>query len=208
MTNSINNIEALLFDLGGVVIEIDFGRVFSAWAARSGMHPDALRKRFRFDEAYERHERGEIDGGQYFEHLRRSLNLDLDDASLASGWNSIYVREIPNVRSLLARLASRIPVYAFTNSNPTHMTAWEREFADVLSLFRTVFVSSSIGRRKPEADAFQAVSDAIGVPLEKMMFFDDTEENVKGAQAAGMTAVQVRSIEDIERATAELLRHR
>ena len=46
--------DALLFDLGGVVIEIDFGRAFARWAAASGTPADTIRSRFSFDAAYER----------------------------------------------------------------------------------------------------------------------------------------------------------
>jgi glucose-1-phosphatase len=51
-------VDALLFDLGGVVIEIDFGRTVTSWAAAGGVPVDTLRARFAFDHVYERHERG------------------------------------------------------------------------------------------------------------------------------------------------------
>jgi putative hydrolase of the HAD superfamily len=54
-----------------------------------------------------------------------------------------------------------------------------------------------MGLRKPEADAFVAVAKGIGAPLERILFFDDTQENVIGAQAAGMGAVLVRSPQDV-----------
>jgi putative hydrolase of the HAD superfamily len=62
-----------------------------------------------------------------------------------------------------------------------------------------------MGKRKPEPDAFQAVADAIGVPLDAILFFDDTLENVQGARAVGMRAVHVRSGKDIEDAVAGFL---
>ena len=80
------SVEALLFDLGGVVIEIDFGRAVASWAAAAGVPVDDIRARFSFDEAYQRHERGEIAGEEYFAALRsslRTLRIDLPDAALA-----------------------------------------------------------------------------------------------------------------------------
>jgi putative hydrolase of the HAD superfamily len=53
-------VDALLFDLGGVVIDIDLGRAFTRWAAAAGTTVETIRSRFTFDAAYERHERGEI----------------------------------------------------------------------------------------------------------------------------------------------------
>src|SRR5262249_51914286 len=54
-------VHALLFDLGGVVIEIDFDRVLARWALHAGTDFAALKSRFSFDPSYQRHERGEID---------------------------------------------------------------------------------------------------------------------------------------------------
>jgi FMN phosphatase YigB (HAD superfamily) len=114
------NVAALLFDLGGVVIDIDLGRAFARWAAAAGTPVETIRSRFVMDESYERHERGEIQAGEYFASLRSSLQVDLSNAELSEGWTAIYLGEVPGVRTLLRRLEGRLPLYAFTNSNPTH----------------------------------------------------------------------------------------
>ena len=127
MTKDIHDIRALLFDLGGVVLGIDFTRAFSIWADQSGSDPAVLKSRFSFDRAYNQHETGEIDAASYFSHLRSSLRLDLEDAAMAEGWCSIYVGEIAGMREVLFSLAHRLPIYAFTNTNPTHQGRWEAQ---------------------------------------------------------------------------------
>jgi putative hydrolase of the HAD superfamily len=197
-------IDALLFDLGGVLIEIDFDRALRIWATSAGAPFAALKSRFTFDEPYMRHERGEIDGRAYFASLRDTLGVDLTDEQLAEGWNSIFVRELPNIRDHLSRLGRRYPLHVFSNSNPTHRAVWEAGYPEVLRHFRRIFVSSDLGVRKPEPEAFHRVADEIGVPIGRILFFDDTEENVTGARAVGMQAVRVRSVADIEQAAWEL----
>lgn len=199
-------VDALLFDLGGVVVQIDFDRIFAVWAACSGERIETIRSRFSFDSGYERHERGEIQAGEYFASLRSSLGIDLSDAQFTEGWTAIYVGEVPGIAPLLRRLARRLPLYAFTNSNPTHQHVWARDYADALQVFRRVFVSCELGHRKPEADAFAAIADEIGVPLGRILFFDDTLENVEGARTVGMPVVHVRSMDDVETAVAGFLR--
>jgi glucose-1-phosphatase len=193
---------ALLFDLGGVVIEIDFGRAFTRWATRAGVPADTIRSRFSFDDAYEQHERGEIEAAEYFVALRASLQIDLSDAELTDGWNAIYCGEVAGIRALLG--TGRLPLYAFTNSNPTHQAFWAPRYAELLKSFRKVFVSSEMGLRKPEAVAFAAIAREIGVPVERIMFFDDTRANVEAALAIGMPAVLVRSIDDVKKALGAL----
>ena len=203
--NADRPVDALLFDLGGVVIDIDFGRVLARWAQDAGGELERLRAQFSFDPPYERHERGEIDAREYFASLRSSLGIDLTDAQFVAGWNSLYVGEVPGMAALLRKLADRVPLYAFTNSNPTHKAVTNVLFADILRPFRRVFVSSDMGKRKPEAEAFAEIAKTIGVPLDRILFFDDSAGNVEAARAIGMPAVHVRSIADVEQAVARFL---
>lgn len=186
------------------MIEIDFDRAFSHWAAAAHVPVDTLRSRFSFDAAYERHERGEIEAAEYFAALRSSLQIDLPDAELVAGWNAIYLGEVPGVRALLRTLEGRLPLYAFTNSNPTHQAFWAGHYAEVLKSFRKVFVSSEMGLRKPEPAAFAAISREIDMPLERILFFDDTRANVDAAASLGMPVVHVRSLADIAKGIAAL----
>jgi putative hydrolase of the HAD superfamily len=62
-------VQALLFDLGSVVLEIDFNRAFEHWQPASRLSLEDIQAGFRFDAAYQQHERGEITATQYFTHL-------------------------------------------------------------------------------------------------------------------------------------------
>ena len=190
--------EALLFDLGGVIMGIDWDRAFSRWAEASGESIEAIRERYRFDAAYERHERGEIGELEYYASLRDSLGIRISDADFRAGWNMIFTTEIATTVELLRGLQHGIPVYAFSNSNAAHQAVWSKKFDDALRPFRKVFVSSAMGLRKPDRAAFEAISREIGVPLAKILFFDDTLANVEGARKAGLQAVHVKSPQDVE----------
>ncbi len=199
------SVDALLFDLGGVVIEIDFDRIFSHWAMYSNQNHEIIKSRFTFDSYYERHERGEIDASEYFASLRKSIGINITDEEFIAGWNSIYVGEIPAVLTLLSNVREKLPVYAFTNSNLAHQLVWSKKFRHVLNLFRDVFVSSEIGKRKPEPAAFNFISSKIGVELENILFFDDSLENIVGAKKIGLQTVHVTSPKDIEIGLKEIL---
>jgi putative hydrolase of the HAD superfamily len=199
-------VEALLFDLGGVVFKIDFNRMFARWAAYAGEEPETIRVRFSFDTFYDRHERGEIHASEYFVSLRSSLRINLSDAQFTDGWTAIYLEEIPGVARLLRSLKDQIPLYAFTNSNPTHMALWANRYSETLKSFRRVFVSSDLGMRKPEPEAFAAIAKAIGISPDRILFFDDTKANIDGAMAVGMRAVHVNSTEGVADAIANGLR--
>lgn len=193
-----NSVEALLFDLGGVVLDIDFDRVFSYWAKHSNRSFEEIQSGFSFDPFYEAHEIGKIDTGEYFNSLRKTLDMEISDADLLDGWNDIHIGEIDGITKLLKRAGERLPIYAFTNSNQAHQKTYLRKFPEVLSIFQAVFDSSDIGKRKPEPEAFQHVADAIQVNLSRIVFYDDSIENIIGAKNVGLKTVHVRSIGDIE----------
>lgn len=197
--------DALLFDLGGVLIELDWDAMFARWSAASGVDAAQLRERFAFDAPYEMHERGEIDAARYFDALRERLGVAMSDAELEAGWGSIFPRAVPQTAAIVQALEGRVPLYLFSNTNASHQAVWSRDFAPALRPFRRLFTSCEIGKRKPDRAAFDHVARAIGVPPPRILFFDDTAGNVEGARAAGLQAVHVRSPEDVRRAVAPWL---
>ena len=190
-------IQALLFDLGGVVLQVDFGRALAHWQHHSRLAPGALRQAFCMDEPYRRHETGALASDAYFEHLRGLLQLDCPAEAVRAGWNAILVAEIGETLRLVADASRRVPCYALSNTNPAHLETIAQRFPACLAPFRTVFVSSTIGHRKPDPPAFAHVAQAIGVPAAAVLFFDDLAENVAAARAFGMQAVLVRGPHDV-----------
>ena len=196
--------DALLFDLGRVVLDIDFSKAIGCWAAHAGCEPSDILARYVRDEAYRHHETGKISDSEYFESLRASLGIGITDDQFLEGWNAIFAGEMPGIAELLARAAGHLPLYAFSNTNQPHVDYFSKEYADLLGHFRRLYLSSSIGLRKPDAEAFDHVVAAIGVPAERIVFFDDLAENIEGARARGLTAVHVTSPRDVGNALKAL----
>jgi putative hydrolase of the HAD superfamily len=196
--------DALLFDLGRVVLDIDFNAVVASWARHAGCEAGHLVGRFSPDEAWRRHERGEISDAAFFESLRASLGIGITDIQFLEGWNAIFTGEMPGIAAMLARAKARLPLYAFSNTNGAHVEHFSKAYAGVLGHFREIFLSSTIGLRKPEAAAYDHVVRAIGIPASRIVFFDDSAENIAGARARGLTAVHVTSPDDVARALAAL----
>lgn len=194
----------LLFDMGGVVFEIDFERAVQNWSDWTNLSIEEIKHRFKMDVAYEQHERGNIEASEYFSHLRNILELEATDSEIALGWNAIYLEEISETVNYILAVKEKIPCFAFTNSNPTHQVFWRAAYPRAVESFQQIFVSSELGLRKPDREAFEAISDIIGISLGELLFFDDTEENIKGARAAGMQAVHVRAHTDVRKALVDI----
>ena len=196
--------DVLLFDLGRVVLDISFDRVMACWAGHAGCTPDHLAARFVVNDSFEHHEIGRIDDAAFFADLRQLLGIGITDAQFLEGWNAIFTGEMPGIAPLLANAARRMPIYAFSNTNPAHVAHFSQAYAEVLSHFREVFLSSSIGLRKPDAEAYDHVVKAIGVPASRILFFDDSAANIEGARSRGLSAIHVTSTDDVARALTAL----
>ena len=200
-------VDALLFDLGRVLIELDSGRVQARWAELAGVPAldEGIAAKIAGCEAYRSHERGEISDAAFFAFLRRDFRLDLTDEQFIEGWNAIFVGEMPGIRRAVSRVQGMLPLYVFSNTNALHHAYWSVHFADLLAPFRKIYASHAIGARKPDAAAFRAVVEDMGVAPERVLFFDDIAENVAGARACGLQAVEVRSTADVELALERLV---
>jgi len=190
-------IDAVVFDLGGVLIDVDFRRAFASWATAAGVPIAALPSTFPVDEACCAHERGEIDDRAYLDHVRRSLGLAISDEAMLAGWNAILGEPLPGIEAVVLDLAERFPLYVFSNTNPAHVAHFTPRLANVLRHFRSIVTSCALGRRKPEPEAFARLSALIGAPASRLLFFDDVEANVAGARQAGLQAFHVRGPIDI-----------
>ena len=198
-------VEALLFDFGGVTTEIDFGRVVKRWSDLAGRDLTPSWKSYVPGETYFKHERGLISDAEFFASLRAEFGVDLTDEQFLDGWNAIFVGVFPEIEAQLEAAAAKLPLYALTNTNRAHETFWSAAYPGMLKHFRRIFVSSTIGLRKPDAEAFDHVAREIGVSPKRILFFDDSAANIAGARACGFQTVHVRSNADIAAALAPLL---
>ncbi|MFY9951935.1 HAD-IA family hydrolase [Bradyrhizobium sp.] len=192
--------DALLFDLGRVVFDIDFSKAIDCWANHAACPPSDIVERFERGEAYRHHEIGKISDAAYFDSLRSTLRIRISDGQFLEGWNAIFAGEMPGIAPLLERAARHVPLYALSNTNRPHVEYFSKTYAGLLGHFREIYLSSTIGLRKPDAAAYDHVVKAIGVPASRILFFDDLAENVEAARARGLHAVQVKSSADVAHA--------
>jgi glucose-1-phosphatase len=141
MEFSKETIKVLLFDLGGVVLEVSFARVLEVWGKHAGVSPEILKTRFVLDAFYESHERGEVLGTEYFDSLSQSLEINLSYAAYEEGWNAMLVGEVPSIRDLLEKASRHFPLYGFSNTNRTHWNFLKPQESTIFNYFQKFFTS-------------------------------------------------------------------
>lgn len=204
-----NRLEAVVFDLGMVLVEIDFARSFAWWGGQAGVDPARLAERFVTDDDYDRHERGEIDGPTYFAQVGKRLGIELPLQTWEAGWQALLLEPVLGIEALVDAVDPRLKKAVFSNTNATHARVFGPRYGALLARFDRVFLSQEIGMRKPEARAFEHVAAELGTRPSRILFLDDNVANIAGAAAVGYRTVQVGSIDDSRRGleAAGVLRH-
>ncbi|MGI4736090.1 MAG: HAD family hydrolase [Janthinobacterium lividum] len=193
--------KALIFDLGKVVFDLSFDRVFQAWARASIRQVDELKAAFRFDELFDQFEKAAITPPHFRREISTRLGLTLTDQEFDAGWCAVYLPTYPGINTLLAHLKQTYRLVALTNTNGIHSQVWKLKYADTLRHFDHVFSSHELRARKPEASAYQRVLDYLHLAPAEAVFLDDNLANVNGAARLGLKAILVTSYDQM---TAEL----
>jgi glucose-1-phosphatase len=187
-----NQEKLVLFDLGGVVIDIDFERVWRHWSQASGVALSKTQEKLgpasSDNEAFHLFERGEIEEAEFYRRTAKRTGIEMGFEDWRAGWNSIFVGEMPGTCDLLQALQGRVRLMALSNINVPHHAFTVEHYSHLLAQFEGLIFSHKVGLRKPEKAVFDFVRKYTGLSAKNILFFDDMPINVDGARAAGLRA--------------------
>lgn len=187
-----------IFDLGNVIIDIDFNRVMGVWSDYSRVPLANLQKRFSMGEVFHRHERGQISDEDFATALCQEMDMALSFEQFSAGWQAVFVALRPEVITVMKQLREdghRIVV--LSNTNRLHTEYWPEQYPQVAEAADKIYLSQEMGMRKPDAEIYQKLLELEGYSADQAVFFDDNAENIKGAQALGITGILVTGKETV-----------
>lgn len=182
-------IKNCLFDLGNVVLKIDFDHCFRYWSLKSKVPFEAFKKGFSQDLDYQKHERGEISGEEYWKSICRKFNVKLSYDDFELGWNSIFEHPIQPTFEIIKKFKNNIGIHAYTNTNEIHRNAWTKKFSLEMSHFEKIYCSNQLGFRKPESRGFEFILSDLRTAPAELVFIDDMLENTEAAKKMGMNVI-------------------
>jgi epoxide hydrolase-like predicted phosphatase len=203
--NASGLIEAVVFDMGGV-LTVDPFQACRVYAAELGIPSDTFVDQFRGQEFAEV-ETGRCSVREYLKFacrdVERRLRVQVDIRRLADCLAAgQQVR--PEMVALIDDLVqSGVKVGVLTN-NAKEARSWWTSGVLPIESFAAIVDSSEVGRRKPDPVIFAHTAERIGCRPDRLLFFDDTEENVAGAAASGLVA---RLFTDPAACRGECVRH-
>jgi len=197
-----SRIEAILFDLGGVMIELAGVERMLEWSPTLGT-TEELWRRWLSSPAVRDYETGRTDRVTFADAIVGEFGLPVD-AETFLGEFAWWPRSLhPDAGALLAALAPRYRLASLSNTNELHWHRFARDW-DLPAMFHHNFPSFMVGKLKPDAEYFEHALDALGIAADRALFVDDNRINVEAARAVGLHARQVPRFEALAPTLAEL----
>lgn len=181
-----------IFDMGNVIIDIDFNRVFAVWSKLSGVPLASIKKNFTAGEVFKLHERGNITDIEFAEEINSELGMSLSFEQFAEGWQAIFIAVRPEVIDIMNKLREQgHRVVVLSNTNRLHQDYWPEHYPEIAASADFLYLSQDLGMRKPDPELFKYVLESEDVEAQNAVFFDDLQINVDLALSVGMNAVHV-----------------
>jgi glucose-1-phosphatase len=191
-------IEVVVFDVGGVLVELEGVKSILEWSLGRFSIEDIWRL-WLASPAVRAFETGRMDADAFAVAVLTELQLDIEPSRFLEAFLRWPTRLYPGAIELIARIPARYRRALLSNSNALH---WPRVIGEMRlgELFEHRFVSHLMGKIKPDRDAFEHVLEALACRAEQVLFLDDNAPNVEAAKAVGMQAMLVRGVAGAEAA--------
>ena len=192
MNNSIKNI---LFDLGNVILDIDYDIMDKRMTELTGLQ-FPLTDQESWDTFY-KYEKGKIPYVVFFNYITKISKKKAIINDLLPAWNSMLLEIQKETWDHLLKLSEHYNLYLLSNTNEIHLDWFEKYLKSNYSLeewnskiFTRVYYSHLIGHRKPDLECFEFILNDASIKGHETVFIDDVTENIEGARAAGLQAFQ------------------
>ena len=186
------HIDAIIFDLGGVILNIDYQLPIKAFqklgitdfashfsqASQSGLLDD--------------YETGAISSEDFIQELRRYVKPETTDKQIIDAWNSILL-DLPEERLfILEKAAENHRIFLLSNTNDIHIQEFNSYLLDEHNLpslepfFEQLYLSYEVGLRKPDKRIFEYVLQDAGLEPSSTLFIDDSIQHIQAASELGI----------------------
>ena len=200
------HIKNIIFDLGGVILNIDMKRTENALRDLGISNLSEHMKQSHLISFFRQYEAGKIDDAAFIRAIQSLSQKALEEEAIVNAWNALLL-DFPAERiELLRSLRKKYRLFLLSNTNGLHYRQFQQQIFSqtgkyLEDLFEKTYYSHTIGLCKPDKAAFQLVIDENNLDPKETIFVDDTEANMTGAKEAGLHIAHIHpniSILDME----------
>jgi len=199
-------VKALLFDLGGVIVNLDYHKTINAFDALGVANTESLYNQFNQTEIFDDFETGSLSGKEFIHLMKHQIPTYYSESEIKKAWNAMILGFEEAKLKQIKKYSEKIPCYLLSNTNEIHLEyiqtlLGEMPFKNLELLFNKCYYSHIIGKRKPHKETFEWVLNDMGYVAEDVLFIEDSPQHIEGAKTINLNTLyltQERSLEEIE----------
>lgn len=189
------DVTALIFDFGGVFINLNYSATIEAFQQLGIENFDVLYSQAQQSNLFDDYETGKISSQRFINGLLDYLPAKTTPNQVVAAWNAMLLDIEPEKVNLLEELRKKHPVYLLSNTNEIHIDIafrrWKQTIGQSIhSYFDKIYLSHEVGLRKPNSEIFELVCRENDLNPAHTLFIDDTEQHINGAKAIGLQTHQ------------------
>lgn len=192
MINPANKYKNIIFDLGGVLLNIDYSLVTKAFLALGLTDFDKLYSKAQQTKLFDLYEKGQISSEAFRNHVKTCFSTPIDDNTIDKAWNAMLLDLPPERLHLLQQLKTKHRIFLLSNTNDIHIqyinNYLQETFGidDLSGYFEKVYLSYEVGMRKPDAEIFELVLSENNLDPNETLFIDDSIQHIESAKKLGI----------------------
>lgn len=197
-----SKIKNIIFDLGGVLLNINPLLSLLELEKISGIAKDELLVKLANGQIFEKFDTGRLNPAQFRNKLCQILKHEVTDSEIDRIWNKLLL-DFPSHRvEMLKQLSKNYRVFLLSNTNSIHFDHYTSVFYEkygirMTDLFERLFLSFEIGIHKPDAGIYTHVLQHAGIEALETVFFDDSLANIEAAGKLGIEVIHITDGKDV-----------
>jgi putative hydrolase of the HAD superfamily len=204
-------IRNIIFDLGGVLINIDYQRTAKAFRKLGLNNFEEIYSQAKQEKLFDMLETGHLHEDHFREELMRNLPSGINHSDVDNAWNAMLL-DFPLSRlEFIYKLRNNYRIFLLSNTNIIHVNAFLMLADEQVgktrfeNAFEKIYYSCDIGLRKPDPSIFELVLQENNLRASETLFVDDSPQHIDGAKLSGIQAELLLPGESIELKYAGLL---
>lgn len=198
-----NSKEAIIFDLGGVLLNLDYDLTEKAFISLGMADFGESYSQLQQTHLFDRFEKGEVSSFHFVNQLLDRLPSGTTANQVVHAWDAMIL-DFPVKRlQFLEELSNKYRIFLLSNTNDLHIDAVRRSLEksvghrNLEQYFEKTYFSSAIGMRKPDSEIFAFVCTENNLDPAKTIFIDDSPQHIEGAKAVGIQAILLGKNQDV-----------
>jgi glucose-1-phosphatase len=197
-----SGIRNIIFDFGGVILNISHKELEDGFRALGVNDFERLFNQAQQSDLFKKFEIGALSVAEFRKAVKDLTGLNVSDSVLDSVWNQIICDFPPERIDLIKKLKENYKLYLLSNTNQIHYQYYTKKFLNEFgfeldSLFHNTFWSFIMGKRKPDAEAYNEIIRMENIVVNESLFIDDSEQNIIAAAKLGFKTFHLKSNLDL-----------